>query len=168
MENNETKIMYEIIVKYNKSKFDTKLTITEKTINLEKKKGLFKKVYKIIDSINIEDIKTCNDKVLVTNKNKEVEIETNNKTYKVTCNNMIEAKKITEEIIKIKTGANLLERTSNKVVKISKAAKNTIKTIGNAAGAIGIVAKAINDNKEKIAEAVTAIKDLFKKRGSHQ
>lgn len=163
MGNNEMKILYEIIVKYDKPKFDTKLTITEKTINLEKKKGLFKKVYKIIDSINVDDIKIHKDKVLVTNKNTEIEIETNNKTYKFTCNNMIEAKKLTEEIIKIKTRANLLESTSSKVIKFIKTTKKTIKTIGTIVASVGALAIAINENKEKIAKSFVAIKDLFKK-----
>ena len=43
MGSNEAKKIYETIVKYNKQKFDTRLTITEKKIELEKKKGLFKK-----------------------------------------------------------------------------------------------------------------------------
>ena len=43
MGSNEVKKIYETIVKYNKQKFDTRLTITEKKIKLEKKKGLFKK-----------------------------------------------------------------------------------------------------------------------------
>ena len=44
MGSNEAKKIYETIVKYNKQKFDTKLTITEKTIELEKKKGLLKNI----------------------------------------------------------------------------------------------------------------------------
>lgn len=162
MENNEIKIVYETIVKYNKPKFDTKLTITEKTISLEKKKGLFKKVYKTIDSINIEDIKTRNDKVQVINKNTKVEIETNNKIYKVTCSNIIEAKKLTEEIIKIKTGANLIERTSSKVVKFGKTVAKTATTIGGVVASVGAIAVAINNNKEEIAKAVKAVKDVIK------
>ena len=44
MGSNEAKKIYETIVKYNKQKFDTRLTITEKTIELEKKKGLLKNI----------------------------------------------------------------------------------------------------------------------------
>lgn len=163
MENNDVKILYEIIVKYDKAKFDTKLTITDKTIKLEKKKGLFKKVYKIIDSIYIEDIKVINDKVQVKNKNTEVEINTNNNTYKVACNNIIEAKKLTEEIIKIKTGNNLLERTTNKVAKIGKVVTNIAKTIGGVVASVGAAAVVINKNKKNILEAAKALKDLVRK-----
>ena len=94
MGSNEAKKIYETIVKYNKQKFDTRLTITEKKIELEKKKGLFKKTYKVIETINIDDIRVTNDKAQVSNKNTEVVIETINKTLKVSCNNIVEAKNL--------------------------------------------------------------------------
>lgn len=159
--NNETKIVYEIIVKYDKPKFDTKLTITEKSINFEKEKGLFKKTYKIVDSIAFEDIKVCNDKVKVSNKKSVVEIETTNKVYTVTCNNNAEAKKLVEKILQIKTGANLLERTSNKVAKIGKAVTKTAASVGTAVASVGAVATAINKNKKEIAKAVKVVKDVI-------
>ena len=43
MGSNEVKKIYETIVKYNKQKFDTRLTITEKKKKIKKKKGQFKK-----------------------------------------------------------------------------------------------------------------------------
>ena len=162
MENNQL-ILYETIVKYDKPKFDTKLIVTKKKINLEKKKGIFKKEYKIIESINIDDIKIYNDKVKVINNNAEVEIDTISKIYKVTCNNIIEAKKLVEEIIKIKTGANLIERTSNKVVKIGKNVANTATAIGGAVTSIGLVAKTINQNKKEILKAIETVKDVIKR-----
>ena len=161
MENNEVKKLYETVVKYGKQKFDAKLTITEKTIEIEKKKGLFKKIYKVIETINIDDIKVTKDKVQVTNKNTEVVIETINKTLKVFCNNIVEAKKLTEEIIKVRTGENLLERTSNKVAKIGKAVAKTATTIGGAVASVGAVAVTINKNKEEIVKAVKALKDMI-------
>lgn len=102
-----------------------------------------------------------NDKVQVNNKNTEVEIETNNKIYKVVCNNKIEAKKLTEEIIKIKTGSNLIERTSSKVVKIGKSVVKTATTIDGAVASVGAVA--INKNKEEIVKAVKTVKNIIKK-----
>lgn len=163
MENNEVKKLYETIVKYGKQKFDAKLTITEKTIEIEKKKGLFKKIYKVIETINIDDIKVTKDKVQVTTKNTEVVIETINKTLNISCNNIVEAKKLTEEIIKVRTGENLLERTSNKVAKIGKAVAKTATTIGGAVASVGAVAVTINKNKEEIVKAVKALKDMIKK-----
>ena len=160
---NEVKKIYETIVKYNKQKFDTRLTITEKAIELEKKKGLFKKTYKIIETINIDDIRVTNDKVQVTNKNTEVLIETINKTLKVSCNNIVEAKKLTEEIIKVKTRENLLERTSNKVAKIGKTVKKTATAIVEAVASVGLVAVAINETKKEIVKAAKALKDIIKK-----
>ena len=137
MGSNEAKKIYETIVKYNKQKFDTRLTITEKKIELEKKKGLFKKTYKVIETIN--------------------------KTLKVSCNNIVEAKKLTEEIKKVKTGENLLERTSNKVAKIDKAVAKTATTIGGAVASVGAVAVTINKNKKEIVKAAKALKDIIKK-----
>lgn len=163
MGSNEAKKIYETIVKYNKQKFDTRLTITEKKIELEKKKGLFKKTYKVIETINIDDIRVTNDKAQVSNKNTEVVIETINKTLKVSCNNIVEAKKLTEEIIKVKTGENLLERTSNKVAKIGKAVAKTATTIGGAVASVGAVAVTINKNKKEIVKAAKALKDIIKK-----
>ena len=163
MGSNEVKKIYEVIVKYNKQKFDTRLTITEKTIKLEKKKGLFKKTYKIIETINFDDIKVTNDKVQVSNKNTEVVIETINKTLKVSCNNIVEAKKLTEEIIKVKTRENLLERTSNKVAKIGKTVTKTATAIVEAVASVGLVAVTINKNKKEIVKAAKALKDIIKK-----
>ena len=118
---------------------------------------MFKKTYKVIETINIDDIRVKNDKAQVSNKNTEVVIETINKTLKVSCNNIVEAKKLTEEIIKVKTGENLLERTSNKVAKIGKAVAKTATTIG------GAVAVTINKNKKEIVKAAKALKDIIKK-----
>ena len=43
MGSNEVKKIYETIVKYNKQKFDTRLTITEKKNRIRKEKGIVKK-----------------------------------------------------------------------------------------------------------------------------
>ena len=43
MGSNEVKKIYETIVKYNKQKFDTRLTITEKKQNQKRKKDCLKK-----------------------------------------------------------------------------------------------------------------------------
>lgn len=40
MGSNEVKKIYETIVKYNKQKFDTRLTITEKKNRIRKEKGI--------------------------------------------------------------------------------------------------------------------------------
>lgn len=90
-------------------------------------------------------------------------IETINKTLKVSCNNIVEAKKLTEEIIKVKTGENLLERTSNKVAKIGKVVAKTATTIGGVVASVGAVAVTINKNKKEIVKAAKALKDIIKK-----
>ena len=99
----------------------------------------------------------------MSNKNTEVVIETINKTLKVSCNNIVKAKKLTEEIIKVKTGENLLERTSNKVAKIGKVVAKTATTIGGAVASVGAVAVTIIKNKKEIVKADKALKDIVKK-----
>lgn len=159
----DEKILYEVLVKYIGTKFDTKLTLSNKKITFERKKGLFNKKYKIIDEININDIRLNKNKLLIKNTGSTVVIEANTKTYKFVCNSVIEAKLIIEEITKIKTGENLLERTSGKVVKISNGISKTVGAVTGAVASVGLAAVTINKNKKTIVKAVKTIKNMLKK-----
>ena len=155
MENKSTnKILFESIIKYGKIKRKAKLAITEQTINISRKKGLFKKHYKIIRSINFDDIQMYNDKVQVYNKKKLVKLETINKTYKFYCTNAREATKLVDKIIQIKTNPSLLERTAEKVMKVGK-------TVGETVTTIGLVASTINKHKKEIIKAFKFIKHII-------
>src|SRR5574344_1353294 len=94
----DEKILYEVLVKYIGSKFDTKLILTDKRIIFERKKGLFNKKYKIVDEINISDIRLNKNKLLIKNTGSTVVIEANTKIYKFVCGSVIEAKLLIEEI----------------------------------------------------------------------
>ena len=159
----DEKILYEVLVKYIGSKFDTKLILTDKRIIFKRKKGLFNKQYKIVDEINISDIRLNKNKLLIKNTGSTVVIEANTKIYKFVCGSVIEAKLIIEEIIKIKTGENLLERTSGKVVKMSNVISKTVGAVTGVVASVGLVAVTINKNKKTIMKAVKTIKNMLKK-----
>lgn len=159
----DEKILYEVLVKYIGSKFDTKLILTDKRIIFERKKGLFNKKYKIVDEINISDIRLNKNKLLIKNTGSTVVIEANIKIYKFVCGSVIDAKLIIEEIIKIKTGENLLERTSGKVVKMSNVISKTVGAVTGAVASVGLVAVTINKNKKTIMKAVKTIKNMLKR-----
>ena len=157
------KIIFESLVQYRKSKSDILLKLTNQNIILEKKKGLFKKKYKRIENILVEEIKVVGDKVKVEHKKKLLKIYTNEKEFEIVFNNTNEARKVKELIIELKTGSNLLERTSKKVVKISNVAKKSVKAIGGATIAIVGTYKAIKDNKDVVLDAAKTVKSLLKK-----
>ena len=146
------KIIFEALVKYGKSKFDILLKLTNQNLILEKKKGVFKKKYKIIENIIIDDIKVVGDKVKIEHKKKTLKIYTDKKEFEITFNSASEARKIKGLIIELKTGSNLLERTSKKIVKISKVAKKSVQAIGGATIAVVGTYTAIKENKDDSVE----------------
>lgn len=154
--NSHEKKLYETIVKYKSFNFDTKLKITDKRIVFEKKYGFFKKKYKVVDTINIEDIIVDNNKCKIEINDSILSLETINKTVKFTCKNSKETKKIKNEIIKIKENSNLLE-------KVEKTSKNVSKAIVGTVTAVGGVAVVINKNKKEIIKALKTIKEIIKK-----
>jgi len=161
--NNEIneKIIFEALVKYGKS--DVLLKLTNKNIILEKEKGVFKKKYKIIENIFIDDIKVVGDKIKIEHKKKVLKIYTNEKEIEFVFENTADARKVSQLIIELKTGSNLLERTSKKVVKISNVAKKSVKAIGTASIAVVGTYKMIKDNKDVVVDAAKTVKSLFKK-----
>ena len=165
MKNNSStineKIIFEALVKYGNS--DVLLKLTNKNLILEKKKGLFKKKYKIVENILAEDIKVVGDKVKIEQKKKVLKICTNEKEFEIVFENTADARKAAQLIIELKTGSSLLERTSKKVVKISNVAKKSVKAIGTASIAVVGTYKAIKDNKDVVLDAAKTVKSFFKK-----
>lgn len=155
------KIIFEVLVKYQKS--DVLLKLTNKNIILEKKKGIFKKKYKIIENILIDHIKVVGDKIKIEHKKKVLKIYTNENEFEFVFENTADARKVLQLIIEFKTGSNLLERTSKKVVKISNVAKKSVKAIGTASIAVVGTYKMIKDNKDVVVDAAKTVKSLFKK-----
>lgn len=156
-------ILFEAMVKSPKSKGNILLKLNTKNVSLFKKKGLFKKQYKIIENIRIEDIKVIGDKVKIERKKTNVKISTNEKEYEFVFETPNEAKKILQLILDLKTGSTFLERTSKKVIKISNVAKKSVKAIGVTTAAVATTYKAIKDNKDTIINAAKTIKGLLGK-----
>ena len=146
----DNKITYEEIIKFNRNKFDTRITIRDKFIILEKKKGLFKKKYINIDLIHIDDIVVSKNNIHVTVSKEEVEIETKNKKYSFIFKNVIAAKRFNDEIIKLK----------EKPGKLSK----TINVLGTVISLVGTAATVISKNKKYILDTAEMIKEIIKNK----
>ena len=153
MDNN---IIYTGEVKYNKK--STLLTIYENRITFEQLKGLFKKKYKVVDELLIEDIKVLKGKVQIKCKKKDIIINTKDETYKITCDNILEARKIEEELLKLKTGSNILERASGSVVKLSKGVIKTGTAVVGAVATAGVAVATAVKNKDEIVETIKSFK----------
>ncbi len=152
------KILMEKNVSFNNSKFDVLLSITETRMIFQKKKGLFKKKYKVVKSIIIDDIKIVDDKVKIDQKKNKIIICTKDDEITFYANSMTEAKVIVEELYKNIFGENFLERTSKKGIHILNVVKNTAKIVGGVAIATVGAYKAIKDNKEVIKNAINFFK----------
>lgn len=159
---NEKKI-FETIVKYDKSKFDTKLCITNKRIILEKKYGIFRKNYKIVDTINIKDIANDRDSVQIDNDEMSIIIKTNDNTYKFICDSLSSSKKIKHEIEKIKDESNVVVKASKNVIKISNGVTNSVVAITGAIGSVGLAVRTVSKHKEEIVDTLISIKNIFTK-----
>ncbi len=70
------KIILEEMIGFNSKKINTKLTLTNERIFIEKEKGLFKKKLKLVETIYLEELKKENNKLKVTQNNNILEIET--------------------------------------------------------------------------------------------
>ena len=73
--NDKEKIQYEGNITFDNKK-DINITITNERILLEKLTGFFQKKYKLIATILLKNIKTLKNKILVTQENQNVKIET--------------------------------------------------------------------------------------------
>ena len=74
--NKKEKIILEEMIGFNSKKINTKLTLTNERIFIEKEKGLFKKKLKLVETIYLEELKKENNKLKVTQNNNILEIET--------------------------------------------------------------------------------------------
>ena len=74
--NKKEKIILEEMIGFNSKKINTKLTLTNERIFIEKEKGLFKKKLKLVETIYLEELKKENNKLKVKQNNNILEIET--------------------------------------------------------------------------------------------
>lgn len=164
--NNEiktNKIIFECMISLKSDTYDILLSLTEKNLLFEKKKGLFHKKYKIVNDILITDIKVVNDKVQIKQSKNKIIIYTRNDEIYFTCESVIEAKKLVEEINKLILGENFLDRTVKKGVKVLNVTKNVAKAVGLVAVATAGAYKAIKANKKVLKETAKTITNFIKK-----
>lgn len=139
----DEEIIYEGIVNNN-----TKLTLTNKRMIFEKKRGLFKKKYRVVDTILIDNIKFYRSGG-IRQKMSKVIIKTSKKDIQLKCSSVIDAKKIVDGIIYVKTGKNVIERETfkiNNTLKLLKGCKDSIILIG---GLILGIKKIIEERNDK-------------------
>lgn len=159
----QDKIVLEKMVSFGNDKYDVLLTITKKAITFSKKKGLFKKKYKVVNTILISDIKIINDKVKIEQEKNKIILYTNDSKIIFMGNNILETKKIVEEIKKIASGDNFLERLSKKGIKVLNVTKKSAKIIGSVALAAAGTYKAIKENKDVVKDATKTLIGSIKK-----
>ena len=129
--NKKEKIILEEMIGYNTKKINTKLTLTNERIFIEKEKGLFKKKLKLIETIYLEELKKENNKLKTKQINNILEIETIYETLTI----YFEDSKILRTFIK----------EVENIISPSK-----IKEV------LGF----LNDNKKEIANVVVAMGEL--------
>lgn len=129
--NKKEKIILEEMIGYNTKKINTKLTLTNERIFIEKEKGLFKKKLKLIEIIYLEELKKENNKLKTKQINNILEIETIYETLTI----YFEDSKILRTFIK----------EVENIISPSK-----IKEV------LGF----LNDNKKEIANVVVAMGEL--------
>lgn len=167
MENNNAvkpnNIIFECMVSLQNNKYDILLSLTEKNLLLKKKKGLFHKTYKVIIDILITDIKVVNEKVRIEQNKNRVTIYTQNDEFHFNCENVVDAKKLIEEINKLILGEGSFERSTKKVVKVMNKTKHIAQVVGSVAITTAATFKVIYNNKEKLKDAVKTITNFIKK-----
>lgn len=155
MSNNEVELE-KIMVKYGKDNLDTQLILTDKHLVFEQEKGLFKKKLRPVYILALDDIKMYKNEVKIEQKNKLVTMQTKDKDVSFTCDSIIDARKIMEKIIDIKTDSSVFDRATDK-------AKEVITKAVTVVGLVGTAAVAVTKNKKAILKGVSTLTSLFKK-----
>lgn len=146
---NDEVILFEGQVTYKEIKSEVKFILTNKKMVIEKEKGLFKKKFKLIDTILLDDIKIFKNDVQVKNNKEEVLIQTIEKNITFICSDISEAKKIVGEIIDIKTDSNSYERGKNKVKKTLSVINDGMEILEKASPIIMAIAGYFINKKKK-------------------
>lgn len=155
LEGNEVELL-KTNVKYGKNNLDTQLVLTDKRLIFEQERGLFTKKLRPVYIVNIDDIKMYKDQVKIEQKNRTITMQAKDRDVSFICDNLIEAKKIMEKIIDVRTDSCLFDRTAEKAKKIVKRAITI-------AGVAGTAAVGIAKNKKNVLKAVNGVTNLLKK-----
>lgn len=130
-------ILFEGQVIVEEFKSEVKFTLTSKKMVFEKEEGIFKRKLKVIDIIpliNIKVYKECSQILDESEKKINILVQTNDKNITLSCSNAFEANKIVEEMINIKIGSNILERSLSKLKEAVTAVNDTKDVVVEAAG----------------------------------
>lgn len=130
-------ILFEGQVIVEEFKSEVKFTLTSKKMIFEKEEGIFKRKLKVIDIIpliNIKVYKECSQILDESEKKINILVQTNDKNITLSCSNAFEANKIVEEMINIKIGSNILERSLSKLKEAVTAVNDTKDVVVEAAG----------------------------------
>lgn len=162
---NDEAIIYDGKVRYQKG--NMLLTLTSKRMIFEKVTGMFKKTLKVVDEVLLDDIILYKNKVQIKQNKRKLKIQTTNRRIIIIFDSLVEATKVKEKIINLKTGLNMVERTSNNIK--DKAVKGaTVAAVGTVAtgAAYAIIknSKVIVKNVKLIAKgAKDIVKSIIKK-----
>ena len=94
---------------------DILFSLTNKNLIFEKVKGIVKKNLKVIKKIGIDKIKVYKNNVQIKQRDNKLIIQTIDEKIEFSLSNKIEAKKLMNQIIHIKTGDDLANRTAKKI-----------------------------------------------------
>ena len=146
--------LFEAMISYDRTEYDTLLTITDDCLLFQKKKGLLKKKYKVIETINIADIKVSRNKARLKQKKKRVIIYTINDTFDFDCEDIFVAKNIIEKINEKRMNSRFANEINNKhkVLKISRKAAVSALGIAGITAAIATILKKKTEDVNKSIE----------------
>ena len=119
-------IIFESRVNIKKIKGDIQLTLTSTDIVLKKEKGLFKKEWKTIKEINLNDVVTNNNKLKIIET--DVFIKTNKEEIVICFNDKKKARIFADKVVDTKIGENKFARGMKNAGKLAKAG---IKVVGS-------------------------------------
>lgn len=131
--NNQEKILLETMIGFNKKKINTKLTLTNKRVFLEQEKGLFKKKFKLIETIYLEELKKENKKLKTKQNDNILEIETIYESITLYFEDSKELKKFMKELEDIVSPSKIKE-----VLGFLNKNKKEIANVVVAVGELGI------------------------------
>lgn len=166
MTEKEDKILFETTVALKKDGYDTLLTLTEKQLLFQKKKGLIQKKNKVVKTIELSDIKIIKGKVHIERQEEKVILHLKDNNFEFTCSDKKESKKLVDEISEAILGEDKIDRAINKADKTVQKLKKVANVIGDAAGVVGTVGAAIalKDNPKKFKEIGKKAINIIKKK----
>ena len=99
MTEKKDKILFETTVALKKDDYDTLLTLTEKQLLFQKKKGLIQKKNKVVKTIEISDIKIIKGKVHIERQEEKVILHLKDNNFEFICSDKKESKRCLSDIL---------------------------------------------------------------------